>query len=154
MVEQSERVSCPLRSRAWLSVLQTVWTTVAHVVFGLWAKHEGERGYKTQKLKWNRVLKTMKTVTAVTFCAFHTLFFDLWSFCAVLLFPLNSATAPCSFLAHLSTNQHLAVAYVIWFQRDAVRILEDCTAVLLAWVKTGFPSLTENCIQRDIFARL
>lgn len=80
MVEQSERVSCPLRSRARLCATNSLWTTVAHVVFCLWAKHEGEQGYKTQKLKWNRILKTMKTVTAVTVCAFHTLFFDLWSF--------------------------------------------------------------------------
>lgn len=52
-------------------------------------------------------------------------------FCSLV----NSAITLSSILTHLLTSLHLADAYVIRFQQNAVRILDDCTGMYLGWVE-------------------
>lgn len=76
-----------------------------------------------RKAEVKQRVKMMKSVAAAAVCAFPALYFALWVF-SWFFRTLSSAIAPCSVLAHLSTNQNSAGSNVISFQRRAVRVLE------------------------------
>lgn len=69
-------------------------------------------------MKWKRV-RPLSVLFVIYFFVYDFFF-------VVLPFPVNSAIALGSILAHSSTNQPSAVAYIIRLQQRAVRMLQDC----------------------------
>lgn len=173
MVQQGERVRrlqavwgwpiClqrALRMEAVYKVCGTagLWATLACAVVGPSASSGEERSYNIQSAEVKRSVKhevsTAATVGTLHAVSLKKVQHEYRAKCCFAVFPVNSAVAHFSIPAHLSSSQHLAVAYSICFQRRAVEFWRTAWEPICSGWKPLSPTIwMVMSTQTDIFAR-